>query len=225
MLKWSLSFALMMSLGGYIFAQQPPQRDPGGGGRGEEGGERVMGRVVSVGVDRLTVKTMDGKEQMVLVNDQTQYREEQKEIQLEDLKPGDHIFLRGLPNSDHQLTAMVVRRATAEQMQRFGGEGDRAFGEIIAIEKNQLKLRNRMQGERVVMINEQTTFMKEGKPSTLQDLKVGDRVMAVGKEANGMFTAARVMSGMMRGGGRWGGPEGGPRGGPEGGAQSQGPPQ
>ena len=89
--------------------------------QGEQDGERVMGTVVSVGVDRLTVKTMDGKEQAVLVNDQTQYREEQKSIQLEDLKPGDHIFLRGVPNADHQITAMMVRRATAEQMQRFGG--------------------------------------------------------------------------------------------------------
>lgn len=224
MLKWSLAFVLMMSSWGYAYAQQPPRRGPGGDWRGEQGGERVMGTVVSIGVDRLTVKTMDGKEQTVLVNDRTQYREEQKEIQLEDLKPGDHVFLRGLSSQDHQLTALMVRRASAEQMQRFGGEGDRAFGEIIAIEKNQLKLRNRRQGERVVTINEQTTFMKQGKPSTLQELKVGDRIMAVGKEANGTFTAARIMSGMMPGGpgGRgWGGQRGGPEGGPEG----QGPPQ
>jgi hypothetical protein len=225
MLKWSLSFVLMMSFWGHAYAQQPPQRGPGGDWRGEQGGERVMGTVVSVGVDRLTVKTMDGKQQTVLVNDQTQYREEQKEIKLEDLKPGDHILLRGLASADHQLTAMMVRRATAEQMQRFGSEGDRAFGEIIAIEKNQLKLRNRRQGDRVVIFNEQTTFMKEGKPSTLQELKVGDRIMAMGKETNGTFTAARIMSGMMPSGGRWGGPGGGQRGGPEGGPGGQGPPQ
>jgi 3-dehydroquinate synthase class II len=184
-----------------------------------------MGTVVSVGVDRLTVKTAEGKEQVVMVSDQTRYRQQQKEIQLEDLKPGDHVFVAGRENADHQLAGMMVRRVTEEQMQQFGAGGDRAFGEIIAIEKNQLKLRNRMQGERVVTINEQTTFMKEGKPSTLQELKVGDRIMAVGKETNGTFTAARVMSGMMPGGGRWGGPRGGQRGGPEGGPQSQGPPQ
>jgi hypothetical protein len=73
-----------------------------------------------------------------------------------------------------------------------------------------------------VKINEQTTFMKEGKPSTLADLKVGDRVFAVGKETNGEFTATRIMSGMM-GRGQWRGrrqpPEGGP--GPEGGPPPQ----
>lgn len=186
---------------------QPGREFPG------EPGERVMGTVASVGVDRLTVKTMDGKEQTIMVNDQTRYREREKDIQLEDLKAGDHVFIRGRAGADNQMSALMVRRVTDEQMQRFGGQGDRAFGEIIAIEKNQLKLRNRMQGERMVKIDEQTTFMKEGKPSTLADLKVGDRVMAIGKESGGAFTATQVMSGPM-GQGRWGGPRGGREGPP-----------
>ena len=172
-----------------------------------------MGTVASVGVDRLTVKTMDGKEQGIMVSDQTRYREGEKDLQLEDLKAGDRVFIRSRTGADNQKSALMVRRMTDEQMQRFGGQGDRAFGEIVAIEKNQLRLRNRMQGERVVKIDEQTTFMKEGKPSTLADLKVGDRVMAVGKESDGSFTATRVMSGPMgpgRRGGRQGEREGPP---------------
>ncbi|MBI4164126.1 MAG: hypothetical protein HY508_00150 [Acidobacteria bacterium] len=223
MLKWPLSLALMVSLWGSAFAQQPPPQGPGGDWRGAQGGERVMGTVVSVGVDRLTVKTADGKEQVVMVSDQTQYRQQRKEIQLEDLKPGDHVFVAGHENADHQLAALMVHRVTDEQMQMFGPGGDRAFGEIVAIENNQIKVRNRRQGDRVVTINEQTTFMKEGKPSTLQELKVGDRIMAVGKEVDGSFTATRVMSGMMQG--PWGRPGGGPRGGPGDGPEGSGPRQ
>lgn len=172
-----------------------------------EPGERVMGTVASVGVDRLTVKTMEGKKQTIMVNDQTWYRVGEKVLQLEDFKAGDRVFVRAGVGADNQITARMVRRVTDDQMQRYSGQGDRAFGEIVAIEKNQLKLRNRMQGERVVKIDEQTTFMKEGKPSKLEDLKVGDRVMAVGKETDGSFTATRVMSGPM-GPGRWGGRQG-----------------
>lgn len=213
MTKWFVAVLMAACLLGSnpANAQQertgPRREHPG------EPGERVMGTVASVGVDRLTVKTMDGKEQTIMVSGQTRYREGEKDLQLEDLKAGDHVFIRGRTGADNQMSAMMVRRVTDDQMQRFGGQGDRAFGEIVAIEKNQLKLRNRMQGERVLKIDGQTTFMKEGKPSTLADLKVGDRVMAVGKETDGSFTATRVMSGPMgpgRRGGRQGEREGPP---------------
>lgn len=213
--KWILSGLMTCCLFGMTASNAQQDRTAPRPGREFPGepGERVMGTVASVGVDRLTIKTLDGKEQTILVSDQTRYREGEKDLALEDLKPGDRIFIRARAGADSQISALMVRRATDDQMQRFGGPGDRAFGEITAIEGKQLKLRNRMQGERVVMINDQTTFMKEGKPSTLADLKVGDRVMAVGKEANGVFTATRVMSGAM-GPGRWGGRRAGPEGPP-----------
>lgn len=212
MTKWFVAVWMAVCLLGLNPANAQQERT---GPRREfpgEPGERVMGTVGSVGVDRLTVRTMDGKEQTIMVSDQTRYREGERDLQLEDLKAGDHVFIRASAGADNQMSALMVRRVTDEQMQRFGGQGDRTFGEIVAVEKNQLKLRNRMQGERVVKIDEQTTFMKEGKPSTLADLKVGDRVMAVGKESNGTFTATRIMSGPM-GPGRWGERQG-ERGGP-----------
>jgi len=39
--------------------------------------------------------------------------------------------------------------------------------------------------------------MKQGQPITLKDLKVGDRIFAVGKETDGQFVAARVFTGQM----------------------------
>jgi hypothetical protein len=227
MSKYSVVLVLAISLprAGLAIAQQQLDPRPGQGERRMPAGERVMGTVTSVGVDRLTIKTPDGKEHAVLVNDQTRYREGRKDIQLEELKPGDRVFVGGSENSNHELIAMMVRRVTGEEMQRFGSGGDRAFGEIIAIEKGQIKLRNRFQGERVVKIDDQTTFMKEGKPSTPADLKVGDRIMAVGKDSSDGFKATQVMSGPM-GQGSWRERRGGP-GGPPGdaaGSQPEGPP-
>jgi hypothetical protein len=215
MSKWVVALFVLVPLLAVspASAQQMPQppSGPPAQRRMPMNGQRVMGTVASVGVDRITVKAADGKEQTILVSDQTRYRQGREQIQLEDLKPGDHVFVMGRAGSDNQITALMVRRVTEQEMQRFAAGGERAFGEITAIGNNQLTLRNRRQGERVVKINEQTTFMKEGKPSTLADLKVGDRVMALGKETNGEFVATRVMSGMMARG-RW--RPGGPR--PEG---------
>ncbi len=173
--------------------------------RRRESGERAFGSVSSVGVDRLEIKKMDGTAQTVMVDDQTRYieggRETQKKIGLEDLKPGDRVFVQGKANDDKEFLASVVRRVTDQDMQRFSG--DRAGGEIISINGNQIKVRNPWQGERTVVVNEQTKFIKNGQPINLRDLKTGDRIFAEGQESNGQFVATRVMTGQFRrGGGR-----------------------
>jgi hypothetical protein len=89
-------------------------------------------------------------------------------------------------------------------------EGNRAGGEIISISGNQIKVNGR-RGERIIVVNDQTTFSKEGQTITLKDLKVGDRIFAMGKEANGQFVAAEVRSGRPGGGGGRGGWPGPPQ--------------
>ena len=206
------------------------------------GGRGLGGTVTSVGVDRFEIKSMDGSAHTVLVDDQTQYREGQKEIQLEDLKVGDHVMVLGKPSptaasptgtgaaalpagspaappatsanpagagSDQPgFTAAMVRRLTDADLQRFqaGGAmaGERVFGEIVSIDNNQLRVRNPRSGdETVVVVGAQTTFMKDNQASALKDLKVGDRIFALGQTVNAQFAATSVMSGQMRGGGQW----------------------
>ena len=217
--------------------QEPPRRGMGGE-------PPVLGTITSVGVDRFEIKKPDGTTETVLVNDQTHFRQRQEgkqqpqELQLEDLKAGDHVFVRGTPNADKQVVAMGVNRVTEEQFQRFqsgggpgggpggpggggnwgpggggmgpGGprEGTFAGGEIVSISGNQIKVQSHRGGERIIVVNDQTTFTKEGQTITLKDLKVGDRIFARGKETNGKFTATEVRSGRPPGGGPggWQGP-------------------
>jgi hypothetical protein len=88
-------------------------------------------------------------------------------------------------------------------------EGPHAGGEITAINGNQITVQSRRNGEKVIVVNDQTTFNKEGKSITLKDLKVGDHIFAMGKEANGKFLATEIRSGHFGGGGRgdWQGPQ------------------
>jgi hypothetical protein len=201
----------------------------------------VLGTITSVGVDRFEIKTPDGATQTVMINDQTHYRQrlegqqQPQELSLEDLKVGDHVMVRGTPNADKQLVAAGVNRVTAEQFQRFqsfaaqggagggpggpggggpgGGpmEGTRAGGEITAIKGNQITVQSRRAGERVIVVNDQTTFNKEGQTVALKDLKVGDRIFAMGKEVDGKFVATEVHSGRPGGGGGRGGWPQGPQ--------------
>ena len=168
----------------------------------ESAGPPVFGTIASVGVDRFEIKRMDGSTQTVMVDEHTRYRQGQQDIQLEDLKPGDQVSVRGQANSDKEFVAEAVRRATADEMQRFQSAGERVFGAIESIDKNQLKVSNPRQGERIVLVNGQTQFMKDGQPIALKDLKVGDRIFALGKETQGQFLATRVVTGQFRGPGQ-----------------------
>jgi len=194
---------ILLTIAGIAFAQQKdetqasPQNTPR-----QFAGPPVNGTITSVGVDRFEIKKTDGSTQTVMVDEQTRYRQGQQDIQLEDLKPGDQVFVRGQANSNKKFVAETVRRITAEEMQRFQNAGERVFGAIVAIDKNQLKVSNPRQGERIVVVNDQTQFMKDGQPITLKDLKVGDPIFAVGNETQGQFLATRVMTGQFQGRGR-----------------------
>jgi len=238
-IRLSSAIVLALAFSGFSAAQaNPPGQGPQLPHRGMPG-ERVMGTITSVGVDRFEIKRADGSTATVLVNDQTNYRQQQQQFQLEDLKVGDHVFVRGSLNADKQFVAAGVMRVSEEKFQRFQsgnergpaggaggpaggpggpgggpggpggwgepGGGDRTGGDIISIDQNQIKVRNPWQGERIITVNDQTTFTKEGQTVTLKDLKVGDRIFARGKEVQGQFVATEIRSGRM-GQGRGGPP-------------------
>lgn len=196
---------------GFAPAQQPPP-GPGRQGRmqGRMPGERAFGTITSVGVNQFQIKKPDGSLLTVMVDSNTRYREGRQEIQLEDLKPDDQVFVMGSTGENKQFDARMVRRMTQQEMERFRNMGDRAFGEITSIENNELKLRNPYRGDQTIVVNDQTQFMKDGQTITLKDLKVGDRVFAMGKEENGKLVASRVMTGRFRGRGRGRGLRNGP---------------
>ncbi|MBZ5565329.1 MAG: DUF5666 domain-containing protein [Acidobacteriia bacterium] len=181
-------------------AQDNSQAPPPPAGSRERGpqGPRAFGTITSVGVDRFAIKKLDGSTQTILVNDQTRYQEGQQKIQLEDLKPGDHTMVRGRMDDDKQFVAVQVRRVSDEEIQRFQNAGERAFGQILSIDKDQIKVRNPWQGDKTIVVNDQTQFMKDGQPIGLKDLKAGDRIFALGKETQGQFVATRVVTGQLR---------------------------
>lgn len=183
----------------------PPQSR--GGSEGRAAGERAGGTISSVGVDRFELKGRNGEAQTVLVDDQTRFREgsreNQKGLSLEDLKAGDRVTVMGKLNDNKEFVASVVRRLTPEEIARFENAGGRTFGQIVSIQGNELKIHNQFRGDQVVVVNNQTSIMKDGQAITLKDLKVGDRVAAMGKEADRKLAAERIISGQFqRGHGR-----------------------
>jgi Domain of unknown function (DUF5666) len=223
-----------------LLAQDAQQAQPGTqegqpappGGPGQFHGPRkggAFGTIVSVGVNQLVVKRQDGETTTVQVNSETKFSDKGKPIELEDLKPGDHVMVRsrdalsesngvaspnaaapntGVPAGANTAPAVILAASVARVPAGQGGpynagafNAPRAFGRITAINGNQLTVQNR-QGERVITVASDAQIMKDGQPATLKDFKVGDPVMALGQEDNGQFTANHLMGGQFRRGGQ-----------------------
>ncbi|HXJ92914.1 MAG TPA: DUF5666 domain-containing protein [Terriglobia bacterium] len=211
--------------------QQEGQTGPPGAPGQFRGPRRggAFGTIVSVGVNQLVIKRQDGQTTTVQVNSETKFLDKGKPIELEDLKPGDHVAVRahapldeasgvtppagatsnpgaapGANAAPAAILAASVARIPAGQGGPYNGgsfNAPRAFGRITAIDGNQLTLQSR-QGERVITVASDAQIMKDGQAATLKDFKVGDPVMALGQENNGQFTATHVMSGQFRRGGQ-----------------------
>jgi Domain of unknown function (DUF5666) len=185
---------------------------------GPRGG--AFGTVQSVGVNQLVIKRRDGSTTTVQVNSETKFWDRNKPIELEDLKPGDRVMVRAHtsptessgvsapgeaapnPGAAPGATAAPAVILAASVMCVPAGMGGgfnapRAFGRITAINGNQLTVQNR-QGEQLIVVASDAQILKDGQAATLKDFKVGDRVMALGQETNGQFTASRIMSGQIR---------------------------
>ncbi len=206
--------------------QQEDQAGPPGGPGQFRGPRRggAFGTIVSVGVNQLVIKRQDGQTTTVQVNSETKFLDRGKPIELEDLKPGDHVMVRARAPMDEasgvtppagatpnpgaapgaNATPAVILAASIARVPAGQGGGfnaPRAFGRITAINGNQLTVQNR-QGERVITVASDAHITKDGQPATLKDFKVGDPVMALGQEDNGQFTATHLMSGQFRRGGQ-----------------------
>jgi hypothetical protein len=206
--------------------QQEGQAGPPGAPGQFRGPRRggAFGTIVSVGVNQLVIKRQDGETATVQVNSETKFLDRGKPIELEDLKPGDHVMVRahdplsesnGLasPNAATPnpgaapganaapavILAASVTRVPAGQGGAFNAP--RAFGRITAINGNQLTVQNR-QGERVITVASDAQITKDGQPASLKDFKVGDPVMALGHQENGQFTVTHLMGGQFRRGGQ-----------------------
>jgi hypothetical protein len=194
--------------------QGRPEPPAGYGGPRQDRRGMAFGTIQSVGVNQFVAQKPDGSTVTVKVDSQTQLMDQDKPIQLEDLKAGDHVVVRprtsdsastGGPNSGSgsgpgsasseaapsTVIATMVRRVPPGMAAMF--QGDHAFGRITAISGKQLTIQGR-EGQKTIVVSNDTQYMKDGQAASLHDLKVGDPVMIAGKEASGQFVANRVMT-------------------------------
>lgn len=77
--------------------------------RGMPGGHGALGEIVNISMPQIVVAGPDNLEKTILVGTTTRIRQFQNEITINDLKIGDFIVVLGVPNSEGQIEAKLIR--------------------------------------------------------------------------------------------------------------------
>jgi|SRR5947207_9076989 len=83
----------------------------------QQGGKSIMGQVVDVTSNSITIQTKDKAQQEVLLSSQTKYQKNGAAVALTDVKVGDRVVVQADQNGE-TLTAHSVRFRTEMRLDR-----------------------------------------------------------------------------------------------------------
>jgi hypothetical protein len=157
--------------------------------------EGLRGQVMAIEGDTLLVRTRAGEEQRVIISEDSRLRiPGVGEPTIADIDVGDFLGARGERNEDGDLLAEVVIVLPAEHAHYR----NIVRGEVLAIEDSTLTVQTRL-GEKLVITDEETRFRIPGiEEPTIEDISVGDPVLALGRpdeEANLLARMVAVVTG------------------------------
>jgi len=213
--------AVAMAVGVASCALAATAQEPGEqvGGRAQFAGmERVVGTVVSVAGDVVTVKAEDGSVYKLATTPNTRLIEGQAPVKVADLKAGDGAMALGnmdAPNKTlHAALVMVTDADTLKKMRENLGK-TYISGRVTAIDLDNLKMTvMRPDGvSQTIGFDESTSFKRGGRMGrgnfaargagaatpleggesiTLADIKVGDNVVGTGSLKGGVFVPGQL---------------------------------
>lgn len=176
---------------------QPSQnRQPRPEWRGRMGMNGVAGQITAIQGNTLTLKTQDGKEAKVTVDEQTRIMRDRQPAKLSDFKVGDDIMVRGEPAGEGAWKALALFNADAMMMAMRENLGKSFIaGEVKSIEDTKLTI-ERVDGKtQVIEVDENTSFFRRRENITLPDIKPGDQVFGQGELKDGIFVAKTLRVG------------------------------
>lgn len=167
---------LVLSLGSVAWAAEPQQ------------GCFLRGQVTAIEDTTLTVKTPGGERQ-VTINDETRFRIRGVENPtIADVKVGDYVLAKGEPDSAGTFVAQAILVVSGQRVGQFVAQGT-----VSAIEETTLVL-DTLQGEKQVTTDEAIFWASDVENPSLEDVEVGDQVVAWGRSDEDGNLAAKLVA-------------------------------
>jgi len=166
---------------------------------GEERRMPVFGKITAVRDGVLEIQNPNGETVVVKLTPQTEFRKDRQAAKRSDFKVGDVIVVRGQENSDHTWTAQMIgaRSANGEgrgpNMQAGTLGKDYVVGEVKAVDAPRISVLRSDNVTQSIELNEDTSLRKGRDSITMEDVQVGDHLVARGAVQNDVFVPKFVM--------------------------------
>jgi hypothetical protein len=146
----------------------------------------------------MEVAKPDGTTATVRITDKTEFRKDRQSAKLEDFKVGELVFVRGIENTDHSITAQVIGGRPgggAESGNRGFGElgKDLVVGEVKSVDAPKLTVLRPDNVTQTVELNEETSLRRGRESITMADIQLGDHIVVRGAVENNAFVPRNVM--------------------------------
>jgi len=202
---------LLSLLASACFAQSDP---PQTGAQAQQDTSReprrrpdVMGKIIAINGQTLTIQGADGHSITVTVTGATRFMKDRQPSKLADFKVGDMAMVRGRSTGADAWEAEFLGSRSAGSPAGPGGFSQGGFaqelgkkfiaGEIKSMDGTHLTIL-RMDGEtQTIAVDENTSFKKDNESITLADFKAGDHVFGPGEVKDGTFVASKLILGDM----------------------------
>ena len=152
----------------------------------------LRGKVTAVEGQTLVVTTREGEKEVVITSDTYFHVPNVEEPSLDDIEVGYIIAALGHKGGDGALTAQIVAVTPARRLRKMIVRRNTIRGEVTAIEGATLAVET-WQGEQTILTDEDTRFRIPGVENpSVGDIKMGDRIIALGRREDGDFVARVV---------------------------------
>ena len=153
----------------------------------------VRGRVTAVEGQTLIITTREGEKEVITISETYFHVPNVEEAGPDDIEVGCIITALGQKNDDGTFTAQIVAVARARRLRKIIVRRNMVGGEVTAIEGTTLTVETR-QGAKAILTDENTRFRIPGMESpSIEDINVGDRVIALGRRTEDGDFVARVV--------------------------------
>jgi RNase P/RNase MRP subunit p29 len=153
----------------------------------------VRGRVTAVEGQTLVIITREGEKEVVTTSETYFHVPNVEEPNLDDIEAGCIITALGQKDDDGTFTAQIVAVARARPRWKMIVRRNMVFGEVMAIKGVTLTIETR-RGEQTILTDEHTRFRIPGVENpSIEDIEVGDRVIALGRRNEEGEFAARMV--------------------------------
>jgi hypothetical protein len=197
-----VSIPFLIALPQSFLASDVALRQDAPGDRQATGDERRMplfGKITAVRDGSLQIQNPNGETVVVKLTPQTEFRKDRQAAKRSDFKVGDVIVVRGQENSDHTWTAQIIgaRSANGEgrgpNMQAGTLGKDYVVGEVKAVAAPRISVLRSDNVTQSIELNEDTSLRKGRDSITMEDVQVGDHLVARGAVQNDVFVPKFVM--------------------------------